>query len=362
MIKAHNSQRKWEQVRDFVMDGFDKIHKSEKIFNAQFTEQVEEKIQRVSGRKYALMCSSGSHAITMSLRAHGINPGDKVVIPNYSAPATLSSVTSMGAIPVFCDLNKYGMMSAEHLPSCMEQGVKAVLATGLYGDIHDHEAVLDFCRKNNTVYINDAAQSQFAKYNGVESLRLGDAACMSFADNKTIPIAGTYGAMLTDDVDVYNRLRALRSNGKPSRSEEYSTSGYSSKPEEEKAVQMLASWEHLDQWQKRRQKIAEHYNSQFKGKIETRPRPAYSEWNAHKYAILVENKFEAYKTMLAEGVETEQHYTENFANLSWTPKTDKQFPMTDKFIKQSLTIPNNPFMTDAEVEIVTKKVLSKLQK
>ena len=319
MIKAHNSQRKWEQVRDFVMDGFDKIHKSEKIFNAQFTEQVEEKIQRVSGRKYALMCSSGSHAITMSLRAHGIKPGDKVVIPNYSAPATLSSVTSMGAIPVFCDLNKYGMMSADHLPSCMEQGVKAVLATGLYGDIHDHEAVLDFCRKNNTVYINDAAQSQFAKYNGVESLRLGDAACMSFADNKTIPIAGTYGAMLTNDVDVYNRLRALRSNGKPSRSE-------------------------------------------FKGKIETRPRPACSEWNAHKYAILVENKFEAYKTMLAEGVETEQHYTENFANLSWTPKTDKQFPMTDKFIKQSLTIPNNPFMTDAEVEIVTKKVLSKLQK
>ena len=185
---------------------------------------------------------------------------------------------------------------------------------------------------------------------------------MSFADNKTIPIAGTYGAMLTNDVDVYNRLRALRSNGKPSRSEEYSTSGYSSKPEEEKAVQMLASWEHLDQWQKRRQEIAEHYDSQFKGKIETRPRPAYSEWNAHKYAILVENKFEAYKTMLAEGVETDQHYTENFANLSWTPKTDKQFPMTDKFIKQSLTIPNNPFMTDAEVEIVTKKVLSKLQK
>ena len=362
MIKAQNTQRKWAQVKEFVIDGFDKIHQSEKVFNAQFTQQVEEKLKTASGRKYALTCASGSHAITMSLRANNINPGDSVIIPNYSCPATLSSVMVMGAIPVFCEVDKHGMMSVEHLPQCMNEKVKAVLATGLYGDVHDHQTIKDFCSKNNLTYINDAAQSQFAKYKGTESLSLGDVVCMSFADNKAIPTAGTYGAMLTDDAETYEKLRALRKNGKPTRLEEYSTAGYSSQPEEEKAVQILASWEHLDKWQKRRHEIADYYNTQFKDKIEVRPRPVYSEWNAHKYAIIVENKFEAYKTMLADGVETEQHYADNFAKLQWTPNTDHEFPMTDKFVKQSLTIPNNPFMTDSEVEEVSRKVVANLQK
>ena len=89
MIKAQNTQRKWAQVKEFVIDGFDKIHQSEKIFNAQFTQQVEEKLKTASGRKYALTCASGSHAITMSLRANNINPGDSVIIPNYSCPLNI---------------------------------------------------------------------------------------------------------------------------------------------------------------------------------------------------------------------------------------------------------------------------------
>ena len=64
--------------------------------------------------------------------------------------------------------------------------------------------------------------------------------------------------------------------------------------------------------------------------------------------------------MLEAGVETEQHYADNFATLPWTPKTGQKFPMTDKFVKRSLTIPNNPFMTDSEVEVVTKKVIDTL--
>jgi UDP-2-acetamido-2-deoxy-ribo-hexuluronate aminotransferase len=180
---------------------------------------------------------------------------------------------------------------------------------------------------------------------------------MSFADNKVIPTAGTYGAMLTDSEDLYNKLRALRKNGKPTRLEPYSTAGYSSQPEEEKAVQILASWQHLYKWQTRKQEISRYYFENFKNKITVRPRPAYSGWNAHKFAIMVDDKFSAYKKMLEAGVETEQHYADNFARLPWTPHTDSKFPMTDRFVKQSLTIPNNPFMTDAEVEIVTKKVI-----
>jgi len=360
MIKAHNTQRKWLQVKDFIIEGLDTIHKNEKIFNYHFTEQVEQKLKDASGRRYALLCASGSHAITMALIANDIGAGSKVIIPSYSCPATLSSVMVTGAEPVFCEVDQTGMMDSNKIIDCLDQRVDAVLATGLYGDVHDHDTIKDICRNHKLAYINDAAQSQFAKFKGTESLSLGDVVCMSFADNKPIPTAGTYGAMLTDDENLYKRLRSLRKNGKPTRLEPYSEAGFSSQPEEEKAVQILASWQHLGKWQARKHQISDYYTQSFKDKIRIRPRPSYSEWNAHKFSIMVDDKFEAYKTMLNAGVETEQHYADNFATLPWTPNSNDDFKITDQFVKQSLTIPNNPFMTDDEVEIVTKKVLQHL--
>ena len=257
MIKANNSIRQWEQIKDSIILGLEKIHTTEKIFNAEFTMLLEDKLKSVSKRKHALTCMSGSHAISMSLLAHGIGAGDKVIVPNYSCPATLSSVTIIGCEPVFCEINQYGSMCTDNLSDLANSDAKAILATGLYGDVHDHQPVKDFCDEQNILYINDAAQSQFALYNGIDSLELGDVVCMSFADNKPLPVVGTYGAVLTDDDVIAENIRILRKNGKPSRLQAYSKPGFNSEPEEEKALQVLSSWKHFDQWQNRRKQITE---------------------------------------------------------------------------------------------------------
>ena len=208
------------------------------------------------------------------------------------------------------------------------------------------------------VYINDAAQSQFALYEGTNSLELGDMVCMSFADNKAIPVVGTFGAVLTDDEILYEKVRVLRKNGKPTRLEDFEIAGFSSHPDEDKAVQILASWKHFEKWQQRKIQIGSMYDEAFKDKIAVRPSPGYSTWNGHKYAIMVDDKFSAHKQLLEAGVETEQHYVDNFAKLLWTPSSGQEYPMSDKFVQQSLTIPNNPYMTDSEVEQVIETVVN----
>tara|TARA_B100000902_G_scaffold349643_1_gene358363 strand:+ start:976 stop:2073 length:1098 start_codon:yes stop_codon:yes gene_type:complete len=358
MIKAHNFKRRWQDIKDDVLAGMEQIHINEKVVNAHFTSQVEEKLKQVSNRKYALLCRSGSHAITMSLLANNIGFGHKVIVPNYSCPATLSSVAVIGCIPVFCEIDQYGMMDPYHLQTLAESGAKAVLATGLYGDTHNHAPIKSFCEDNNMVYINDAAQSQFALYEGTNSLELGDIVCMSFADNKAIPVVGTFGAVLTDDEILYEKVRVLRKNGKPSRLEDFEVPGFSSHPDEDKAVQILASWKHFDKWQQRKIQIGSMYDEAFKNKIAVRPSPSYSTWNGHKYAIMVDDKFSAYKKLLEAGIETEQHYVDNFAKLQWTPDSKQDHTMSDKFVQQSLTIPNNPYMTNAEVEQVIEAVIN----
>lgn len=356
MIKTQNFLRRWQEIKTDVCGGFEKIHQNEKVVNADFVEEVEKQLRILSGRKFALLMHSGSHAISMAINAYNLTKDDEVIIPNYSCQATLSSVAITGVVPVFCEIDKFGMMDTDQLGSCLTANTKAVLATGLYGDVHNHDAVKKFCDDNDLIYINDAAQSQFALYNGTNSLSLGDIVCMSFADNKVIPVAGTCGAILTDDEKIYQTVRNLRKNGKPSRLEKFSSAGYSSHPEEEKAVQILASMKHYNKWMERKIQIGKIYDNAFQGKINTRPSPHYSRWNGHKYAIMVEDKFSSYKRLLEFGVESEQHYPDNFSKLDWVKSNLTEYRMTDKFVQQSLTIPNNPHMTDEEVDLVINAV------
>ena len=123
-------------------------------------------------------------------------------------------------------------------------------------------------------------------------------------------------------------------------------------------MQILASFKHFEKWQNRKIEIGKIYDEAFNGKIDVRPSPNYSTWNGHKYAIMVKDKFESYKKLLEAGIETEQHYVDNFGKLLWTPNYDREYPMSDKFVDQSLTIPNNPHMTDSEVQQVIDAVVN----
>ena len=361
MITCHNLKRRFEDVKDDYFTSLKTISENEKVVNGPYVQDVEKKLQELSGRKHCILVRSGSHAISLSLLAHGIKPGDEVIVPNYSCHATLSSVAITGAIPNFCEINKYGML--DHFLLSANDKTKAILATGLYGDIYQHNEIKKFCKNKNLIYVNDAAQSIFAKFQGIESTSLGDIVCLSFAENKPIPTLGTFGAKLTDNTEIYYKLLHLRKNGKPFRRAPYTMPGVSSHPEEDKAAQILASMKHTERWQKRRHKIAEYYDKYFQEKgIVTRPRPNYSEWNTHKYAIMCKNKFEMYEKLQKDGIDSECHYTDNFAKLPWTPNTEKQFTITDYFIQRSLSIPINAYMTDSEVNEVAEKVYKNYQK
>ena len=357
MILSQNHNKRFQEIRQDIHDGLDKIHSNEKVVNGFYVTEVEKQLKEISQRKYALLVTSGSHAITIALQAHGLTHGDAVIVTNYSCPASLSSVMVGGFEPVFCEINEHGNMDPTQLPSLLSPRVKGVVATGLYGDMHDHDAIKKFCDDNGLVYVNDAAQSQFALCNGIDSLKCGDTVAMSFADNKPIPTIGTYGAILTDDDAVYNMVRSLRKNGKATHDEPYLMAGYSSHPEEDKALQIHATMPHFRKWIDRRVEIGDIYDEAFKGKIDVRKKPAYSKWNGHKYSIFVKDKLWSHDKLNDMGVQTERHYLDNFASLDWTPTSTSNFSVTDKFVKQSLTIPNNPHMSNDDVDFVIDCVL-----
>ena len=345
MIKSFNLARRWEQVKDVYLEYMQDIVQRETVNNGYYTGQVEQYLQRISGRKYALLTNNGSNSLLLTMMALGIGPGDEVIVTNYSCPASETFVKTVGATPVYCDVGNTGTMNSLFLNDLYTERTRAVVATGLYGDMHPHESIQGFCNRNNVHYINDAAQSVFASWGGVTSLSTGELVTMSFAENKPIPCFGTHGAILTDSNELFYRLTHLRKHGKPFRTAPYTARGINGVPEEDKAAQILASTQFVEQWQIRRHYIADYYDTEFARRgVETRMH--HLEWNTHKYAIMFWDKFEAQRAMHAEGVETEAHYPDAFSAL----------PNSERFVKCSLSIPINAHLTDAEVETVVEKV------
>lgn len=350
MIKVVNLDRRLEETKEEYYECIEDICRREMPANGYYSDQVERFLLKVSGRKHAIFTRSGSIALLLSMLAYKIGPGDEVIITNYSCPASCSYVMIAGATPVFCEIDETAQMDAQYLESLVTSKTKAMVATGLYGDMHDHVGIKEFCDKHNLFYINDASQSSFASYKGLESLACGDMVAMSFADNKVVPTLGTAGAILTDSTEMFYNLLHLRKHGKPYRSSSYNHYGLNGIPDEDKAAQVLVSSRHYERWQNRRHQIAEFYDQEFEIKdIPVRPRPDYSEWNTHKYSVFFPDNFEAHALLKAEGIASEVHYPDGFA-------TTGNYPNTDFFKKRALSIPINGHLTDSEVEIVANKV------
>jgi len=358
MIKPFNLDRRFEEVKQDYFDSLSIISSNEKTNNGYFTSEIEKYLQKLSNKKHVLLLRSGSQALHLSLLVNNIGLGDEVIITGYSCMASLTYVLNVGATPIFCDVNKHGLMEVDE--SLITSRTKAIVGTGLYGDSYDFNQVDILCEKHNLIHINDASQSYLGKYYKEECSSLGNIVCLSFAENKPIPSLGTHGALLLDDTQKYLDLLHFRKHGKPYRTSNWVSSGINAVPEEDKAAQILAATKHIGKWQKRRIEIANFYDDQFtKAGIRIRHSPKYSKWNAHKYVIFVPDKFEYYTKFKEEGIETECHYPDVFTDLPFINSTRK-LQNCNFYAKHALSIPINPHLYDEEVEQVVATTIKLL--
>ena len=348
MIKSHNLARRYAQVKDKYHALIEDVMDRGKVFNGHYTSVAEHRLQLLTGRKHAVLTSSCSIGLLISMYAAGIGKGDEVIITAYSCPASETFVHLVGATAVFVDVDETGNMQSDLVEPMITDRTRAIVATGLYGDMHDHITISELCTKYGLLYINDAAQSMFSYQHGVTSLSTGEVVCMSFAENKPLPSLATGGAILTDNTEFYYKFLHLRNHGKPGRRLPYTHFGVRGVPDEDLAVQLLCTMDCFDDWQKRRFEITDYYDKEF-ARRDVPARPHSTEWNTHKYAIMFDDKFQAEDKLKQLGIETEAHYPDIL------PQTGN-YPGAERFVKQSLSIPVNGHMTDAEVEQVTEAV------
>lgn len=357
MILQIAISRLYSEIKTSLESRWSEVYaKDDQPFEGYFSKEAEKKLKTITGRKHAFIVTSGTAGIHVMLLAQGIKPGDEVICVNHSAPATAMAIASLGAQPVFVDLDNYGSMDCDQVEQAITSKTKAILATGLYGDSHDHDRIKDL----GVPILNDSCQSFCASYKGTECTKLGDMSIISFSSNKICPVFGTYGAVMTDNDHLAEKISLVRRNGYAHRDVPNGIRylGINAQPCENKCVEVLCSLEMLPQWQSRRRNIAEIYDAEFKNKVATRFQPKYSVSNNHKYTLMIPNKSLAHEKFKQSGIETRMHYTYDFSEVEvFGKKQNRKFPMTYKFIDKALTIPINPWLKESEQEYIIEKTL-----
>lgn len=168
-------------------------------------EAFERGVEQQLGVPHAVATSSGTAALTSSLAALGVGPGDEVIIPAVTFVATANAVVVAGAVPVFCDLDDSLGMDPDHLRSLVNERTAAVVPVHLENIVCDMAGVL--AAAGGRPVLEDACQAMGASYRGKKAGTLGTMGTFSLQLEKNIT-AGEGGVVVTSDRGL--ALRAAR--------------------------------------------------------------------------------------------------------------------------------------------------------
>ncbi len=358
LIKVTALSRLHREIQQPLRQRLDEVYGQDVHMEGKWMIACEEKLKELTGRKHVHMVTSGTSALMLMFMALGIDQGDRVICINHSIPSSVMPPKLLGADLIFSDINKHGQ---QDLTGIDKEDVKAIMTTGLYGDCHDHDLIADL----GIPVINDSCQAFLSKYKGKEATSIGDASAISFAQNKTCPVFGTYGAVLTDRDDWADDFSHTRRCGYLSRNNvNLDHIGINAQPHADKCVQVYTSLEYVLKWQERRQQIADEYRDALKDTgILIRTSPDYSTTNNHKFVLFVDKNIEFMKKLADMGIESHLHYRYNFSkNKVLSNDTTKDFPMTDFFVNHAITIPSHPWLRKDEMSAVMDAVKKSISK
>lgn len=255
MIGYNGWDREYLENREHYQKLFDESMLKEYEGN---TGTLEKQIADYTGRKYAVSCSSATDALQFTLEAHGIGPGDQVMCSNFSWISTASCISMVGAMPVFCDIDLTTYhMSLDSVKALYTDGVKALIYTHLFGNMSDTTDIENFCKEKGIVFIEDSAQSLGSSFNDRKAGSIGDCSSYSFNGNKVIAGISGGGMFMTDDEGKAEYVRRVRRHGK---GQDFEFLGRNSKMYVINADIISHRLQYMEQWQKRRQEIADIYN------------------------------------------------------------------------------------------------------
>ncbi|MEO6316801.1 MAG: DegT/DnrJ/EryC1/StrS family aminotransferase [Chitinophagaceae bacterium] len=176
------------------------------------SKELEAAICSRFGSKYAQLVSSGTAALTTAMAALGIGYGDEVILPSFTFVASFEAVISVGATPVFVDVDDTLTLSPEAVRKAITPKTKCIMPVHMCGSMADMDALEAICSEHQLLLLEDACQSIGGTHKGRKLGSIGDAGTFSFDFVKTITCAEG-GAVITNREDVFTKSDGYSDHG-----------------------------------------------------------------------------------------------------------------------------------------------------
>lgn len=305
-------------------------------------ETFEKSYAEYIGSQYCLGVANGLDALILACRALGLKEGDDVLVQGNTYIASVMGITINGATPVFVEPNEYYQLDETRLEAALTPNTKAVMVVHLYGHAANMEPVVTFCKKHNLKLIEDCAQSHGSKCGDKTTGTFGDIGCYSFYPSKNLGCFGDGGAIVTDNEEIYNKIKMLRNYGSAKRYYNDEV-GMNSRLDEIQAALLSVRLKHMDELTDERKEAANFYlNNIANEKIILPKIREGSEHVYHQFVIRCEERDALIEHLNNKGISTIIHYPipPHLAKAyEYLGHKKGDYPVTEAFANTVLSIP-----------------------
>jgi dTDP-4-amino-4,6-dideoxygalactose transaminase len=366
--------RQYAQIRDEVLAAIERVCDSQQYILGSAVTEFEQRASEFLGST-TVGCASGTDAIFLALAAARIGPGDEVLTTPFSFFASASSITRVGARPIFADIDPLTLnldpKAVERFVDGSHPRLKAIIPVHLYGLCADMDEFPRLGKKAKLTIIEDAAQAFGAAWRGRRAGSIGDLATFSFYPTKNLSAFGDAGCVTTNSAEFAERLRTLRNHG--SRKRYYHEEiGWNSRLDSIQAAVLSVKLAYIEEWNRKRRERAALYDRLFetsgliqKGELGDEgirmlrtPTEAYHIY--HQYVIRAARRDELRRFLTERRIGSEVYYPvplhlqECFQYLGYV---EGSLPDAERAAREVVALPMYAEITEEEQRLVVQAII-----
>lgn len=358
IVAFNNLQPLYQQLRQEMDEAIKAVFQRGWYLLGPELEAFERDFAAYHNVNYAIGVASGTDAIELALRAAQVGQGDEVITVSHTAVATVCAVERAGARPVLVDIDPTTYtINPEAVEAAITPRTKAIIPVHLYGHPAAISALSQIAQHHNLLLIEDCAQAHGARHNDQLVGSFGHLAAFSFYPTKNLGAYGDGGAVITNDIQMADRLRRLRNYGQTQRYKHIER-GINSRLDEIQAAILRVKLPYLESHNNQRRQIAAIYKDKLQP-VQSIVLPNELLSNHHVYHLFVirhPQRDRLRDLLQARGIQTLIHYPipvhcqQAYADLGY-PRGS--LPVTESIADEILSLPMYIGLTEEDITKVS---------
>ncbi|MDC9615812.1 DegT/DnrJ/EryC1/StrS family aminotransferase [Xenorhabdus khoisanae] len=353
-INARDAQEMLTACKDVIDSGY--------YISGDKVDAFENEFAVYCGAKHCISVANGLDALNLVLRAWKLQGrlqnGDEIIVPANTYIASVLAITENGLVPAFVepDYNTFNITAAG-IESTITAKTKAILPVHLYGQLAPMPEIMRIAEKYSLLVLEDSAQAHGAMLEGKRAGTWGHAAGFSFYPGKNLGALGDAGAVVTNDDELANAIKALRNYGSHKKYENL-YQGLNSRLDPMQAAMLSVKLKRLESDTAHRRLIADMYIKNMNNALVTTPfvtEAAAHVW--HLFVIKTPHRQQLQEWLAANNIQTLIHYpVPPHKQQAYSELNHLHYPITEQIHEEVLSLPISPILTEDEAMYVVNKI------